>query len=182
MARLPYMLRYLLFLCTSALYAQTVGITLDGTIYDATGAVIAGVDVRAGESRARSDENGFFVLHGLQPGMIEVRASHTGFNTAAVKTEVPRGGLRGLRIVLSAGMVTEQLQVSASADMLQTTRATQGVSLGSRELQSLPTASRNVTHLIVAEAGVSAPLPDRTGRGMNTVSYTHLTLPTNREV
>ena len=34
-------------------------------------------------------------------------------------------------------------------------------------LSDVPTPSRNYTHVIVAEAGVSAPLPDRTGRGLN---------------
>jgi hypothetical protein len=34
-------------------------------------------------------------------------------------------------------------------------------------LADVPTPSRNYTHVIVAEAGVSAPLPDRTGRNLN---------------
>ena len=34
-------------------------------------------------------------------------------------------------------------------------------------LADVPSPSRNYTHVIVAEAGVSAPLPDRTGRNLN---------------
>jgi len=147
---------------TGALYAQPTFV--EGTVLDVSGAVIPGAEVRTEERAVRTDGNGAFRLR-VPAGKVEVRASHTGFSANIAKLDVPSAGLSNVRIVLSAASVTEQLQVSASAELLQTSRATQGGSLGSRELQSLPTASRNVTHLIVAEAGVNAPLPDRTGRG-----------------
>lgn len=149
---------------TGALYAQPIFV--EGTVLDVTGAVIPGAEVRTEERTVRTDGDGVFRLR-VPAGKVEVRAGHPGFSANVAKLDVPSAGLSNVRIVLSAASVTEQLQVSASAELLQTSRATQGGSLGSRELQSLPTASRNVTHLIVAEAGVNAPLPDRTGRGMN---------------
>jgi hypothetical protein len=72
-----------------------------------------------------------------------------------------------LDITMGAAAVSEQVRVSATADLLQPTRATQAATFSSKALTELPAASRNYTHMIVAEAGVSAPLADRTGRGMN---------------
>jgi len=90
----------------------------------------------------------------------------TTFPGFAATTTETRGAL-AVAVVLRASSVMEQVQVSASAEMLQTAKATQSVVLSSQQIQSLPTASRNITHLLVAEAGVNAPLPDRTGKGMN---------------
>jgi len=94
-----------------------------------------------------------------------LEAAFPGFDSVAVPVEPGNGAMT--KLVLRARAVTEQIQVAASTELLQTARATQAVALTSTQLQALPTASRNVTHLLVAEAGVNSPLPDRTGKGMN---------------
>ena len=63
--------------------------------------------------------------------------------------------------------MSESVEVAAQEVRLETETATQSATVNAETLTALPTASRNYTHVIVAEAGVSAPLPDRTGRGMN---------------
>ena len=93
----------------------------------------------------------------------KVEATFPGFDPARVDTR----GSGAARLVLSARSVVQHVQVSDSAEMLQAAHATQSVALSAAQIQALPTASRNITHLLVAEAGVSAPLPDRTGKGMN---------------
>ena len=68
---------------------------------------------------------------------------------------------------LAVDRLTEATSVSAQEVRLDVARPTQSVSFSSEMLADVPTPSRNYTHVIVAEAGVSAPLPDRTGRGLN---------------
>jgi len=138
------------------------------TVEDASGGRIAGARViwRAatgtavqGLTNTRGEAS--LLLVSCQDGKVE--AAYAGFDSASVDTR----GAGTARLVLRARSVMEQVQVSATADMLQTARATQSVALSAAQIQALPTASRNITHLLVAEAGVNAPLPDRTGKGMN---------------
>ena len=63
--------------------------------------------------------------------------------------------------------LSEAISVSARDVRLDVDRPTQSVSFSSEMLADVPSPSRNYTHVIVAEAGVSAPLPDRTGRDLN---------------
>jgi hypothetical protein len=75
--------------------------------------------------------------------------------------------MSGIAVTLSTASVRQTVEVSGASGMLQTQASAQTSTISSRQLENLPTASRNYTHLIVGEAGVSASLPDRTGRGMN---------------
>ncbi len=97
----------------------------------------------------------------------QIITQYSGFDDNTVKHQFSQGGEGQLRIVLGTRGLSERIQVVESAEVLQTTRATQSLTLNAAQIQSLPTSSRNYTHLIVAEAGVSAPLPDRTGKNMN---------------
>src|SRR5262245_61176391 len=72
-----------------------------------------------------------------------------------------------IKVTLSPAVVAEIVNISSEGQLLQTENSVQAKTLTERELTTLPTSSRNLTHLIVAEPGVSAPLPDRTGSGLN---------------
>ena len=142
--------------------------TVDVTVEDMSGGRIAGARVVwnngknvALEAQTNGNGDASFALPVCEAGKVEV--SFTGFETATMNTP----GAGRATLALRAKGVVEQVQVSGTVDMLQTARATQSVALTAQQIQTLPTASRNITHLLVAEAGVNAPLPDRTGRGMN---------------
>jgi hypothetical protein len=68
---------------------------------------------------------------------------------------------------LQINRLSETVQVVASEIKLEATTSTQTATFSNQVLNELPTASRNYTHVIVGEAGVNAPLPDRTGKGLN---------------
>lgn len=146
---------------------------LEGLVEDATGARIAGgviearMNGRSSMLSTLSNAEGTFALTNLEPGTYTVTVTMDGFTSRRFQEiSVPQGGSVRLEIMLQPSQVAEQVLVSAQAQLLQPTSATQSVSLSSKEILNIPTSSRNVTHLIVAQAGVSAPLPDRTGRGM----------------
>jgi hypothetical protein len=138
------------------------------TVEDATGGRIPGsvVTWRGSDNRTQrqsANQQGEvkFLVTPCVNGRVD--ATFPGFDPSAADVK----GAGRVKLVLGARSVIEQVQVSAATEMLQTARATQSVALTSQQLQALPTASRNVTHLLVAESGVSANLPDRTGKGMN---------------
>jgi hypothetical protein len=159
---------FILGLFTSfGLWAQSA-CTLQVTVEDASGGRIAGARLNwkaaaglSAQATTNAQGEARLTLATCQDGKLET--AYPGFEAAVLETR----GAESARVVLRARTMMEQVQVSANADMLQPTRATQSVSLSAQQIQSLPTASRNITHLLVAEAGVNAPLPDRTGKGMN---------------
>src|SRR6266700_7686308 len=73
----------LLFLCSAA-FAQTGGGTVQGTIKDATGAVIPGAQVTilnvatSREYRTTTNEAGFYAFPPVQPGEYKVTAESPG--------------------------------------------------------------------------------------------------------
>jgi hypothetical protein len=144
---------------------------VQGTVLDESLAVIPGSEltlrVKATNVTLKTiaSGEGAFRFAGVPTGAAELTARMPGFSIVHTSLDVSSDGVSGLRIKLPASAVSEQVAVSASAEMLQVNRATQSASITSKELQALPTASRNYTHLIAGEAGVSAALPDRTGAG-----------------
>src|SRR5688572_7021081 len=116
-----------LLLAATMLWAQGNNSTLVGTITDPSGAVMTGVPVVATNvntnvrSSAVSDESGNFQIPNLQPGMYQVEVQSPGFKRF-VRQNVPLEIDRQLRInaVLEPGAVTESVNVSAEAPLVQT--------------------------------------------------------------
>jgi hypothetical protein len=162
-----------LFLFVAVTLAASAEVNIAGSIVDQTNAAIAGAEVNAREvatnqsRKTKSQADGSFRFTGFQPGQVELTVRHAGFASQTQSIDVQAGSAENLSITLSTSSISSQVDVSSSSDLLQVSRATQSATISSRELESLPTASRNYTHLIVGEAGVAAALPDRTGKGMN---------------
>ena len=103
----------------------------------------------------------------LAPGPYTVEFLLEGFTPVRQSVRVDAGATALANATLSIGGLRETVQVSASAVALEVATSTQSASFSNEQLTELPSASRNYTHVIVAEAGVNAPLPDRTGKGLN---------------
>lgn len=164
----------LLFLSffTMSLAAAETGV-IAGIVFDQSNATISGAEVRARSTAtdqslsAVTAADGSFRVNSLRSGPIEISVRYAGFETWRKSIDLPSTGAENLVVILNASGVSEQVSVSSTAELLQVNRATQSASITQRELESLPTPSRNYTHLIVGEAGVAAALPDRTGKGIN---------------
>ncbi len=111
--------------------------------------------------------DGTFRFLNVPAGHHELTAHKEGFAAATQPVDIARGVRLEVLITLRTDTMKQEIRVVAASELLQPERAAQAATLTSRQLESLPTASRNYTHLIVGEAGVAAPLPDRTGRGLN---------------
>jgi hypothetical protein len=160
--------------CLSALYAQSEDRIdrIEGYVADQTGARIAGASVSLrGESTnwkaaTVSAADGTFRFLRPPSGKLELRVAQTGFQPPTQTIDL-QANTSAIVVTLSAASVQQSVEVAEGSAMLQTRSSAQTTTISSRQIDSLPTASRNYTHLVVGEAGVSAPLPDRTGRGMN---------------
>jgi outer membrane receptor protein involved in Fe transport len=155
--------------------AQTGRGAIQGTVEDSSGARLPGVvvEVKPGAANARAvatattDAEGAFRIASVAIGDYAVEFVLDGFTPVRHQLRVTSGATASVSATLSVGGLAETVQVSASALALDVSSSTQSATFSTDVLTELPTASRNYTHVIVAEAGVNAPLPDRTGKGLN---------------
>ena len=162
-----------LLIVVSEAAGQTTG-SLEGTAADVSGARLPGVTVEVAPVgtpkpvvSATTDANGFYRFTALRPGEYVVRFQLAGFTDAQTVAQVAAGVSATASATLQIGGLSESVFVMATDVTLDVTSTTQAASFSNETLNELPTASRNYTHVIVSEVGVNAPLPDRTGRGLN---------------
>ncbi len=157
-----------------AVAGQAAGI-IEGVVADSSGGRLPGVTVevltqdRSGRAIATTvtDAEGAYRISPVRAGEYLVRFGLEGFSRPEKKAHVAPGATVTVPATLDVQQLTEAINVVANQVALEISTATQSTSFSSETLTELPTASRNYTHVIVAEAGVNAPLPDRTGRGLN---------------
>lgn len=142
-------------------FAQLTTANLTGLVADPGGAVIPGASVvltnsDTGEERQQSSgPEGRFTLSQLKPGTYELSVSTVGFKTFV------RSGIRlqanqdaEFNTVLELGEVTETVEVTAAAVVLDTQSANQSNTLNTEEITELPINFRNPLALVHANAGV----------------------------
>lgn len=137
------MLFSLLF--TGALWAQRDLGAITGTITDGSGAVIAGAKILITEQAtglsftAESDANGQYIRPLLKAGNYTMEVSATGFRKAIQKDINLTGGDRvGVNIQLTVGEITQSIEITSSAPLLQTETTTLGNTMGSKQVSELP--------------------------------------------
>src|SRR5580693_235666 len=167
----------LLALWVPSLMAQSSGTSgLTGVIKDPSGAVIPNVTVTLtsnGTGQARTATTGAdgsyrFVL--LPPGDYKVKFAASGFKTAEVSsitlnvTETP-----SLDRTLDVGAQSEEVTVSATAEVLQTQTSTLGTVVGEKAVTETPLASRNYTQILSLSAGAAANVENAAAFGKGTL-------------
>lgn len=130
--------------------AQTERATLEGTVKDATGAVVPGATVRitqvaTGESQERSsNRRGYYLFPGLAVGAYSVSASKAGFDTKDVDDIVLQvGETHTLDIPLAVGQVSEKVEVTAEVGPAERTSAAAASVIDSNQIADLPVNGRD---------------------------------------
>src|SRR5215831_3826898 len=152
----------LLILIVSSLTFAQVNAVLNGTVSDASGALIPGVEVTAknvntGISYTQvTNETGSFAFQSLQPGTYTLEASLSGFQKASYNNVVLGQGQQvRLNFTLQVGAAAQAVEVTIAADtILATTSASVGNVLSDKDLLAAPLATRNVIDLVATSAGV----------------------------
>jgi len=135
----------------SALFAQRDLGTITGVIDDPSGAAIPGAKVTITEVSTNltyvvtTNSAGEYVRPALKASTYTVTAEAQGFRP--VKQEnvvVTAGGRIGVNLTLPVGQITESVEVSAAAPLLQTESTSQGADLNTSEVNQLPLGGQRV--------------------------------------
>jgi Carboxypeptidase regulatory-like domain/TonB dependent receptor len=150
-----------LLLATSA-WAQLASQTaLVGTITDSGGLVVPGAQVVAvnlgtkDTYEATTNAEGYYSIQFVRPGRYEITVTLSGFQTSKVTgIEVTSNQVVRTNAVMPVGGVTESVNVTADAQVLDTDRATVSATIGARAIVELPLSGRNVWSLASTTPGV----------------------------
>src|SRR5215475_1812665 len=138
-----------------AIFGQTVTGTLSGTVIDATGAIISGVEVTAknvdtGLTRAaRTNNEGYFLVSFLPLGAYNVTVEVRGFKKITktdVQVELNKNTVSNFKLEISA--VGDAVQVTGETPQIETTTGEVKYSLDEKRIEDTPLAGRNFISLI----------------------------------
>ena len=154
----------LLFACmclaTSGAFAQ-YGASIQGTVTDNSGAVVAGAKVTVTNEQTGVVQNtvatdtGLYRISGLPPGSYQVTVEAPSFKASTTdKLAVSAETVRGLNVTLQPGQATETVNVSAEASGVQSENANIAGGLTARQVQELPQFGRDPYELLRLAPGV----------------------------
>ena len=149
------------FITAQPALAQTTISTIEGTIKDSQGSVVAGAQVVVKsaalgiERTATSDADGFYRVTALPAGIYSLTISHTGFSTRTFDNiELTLNRTLTLDIPLDVGAVQEQVDVVEAAQLLNPTTASTGATITPQQIREMPTNGRNYLDLLQLVPGV----------------------------
>jgi hypothetical protein len=143
-------------------WSQTTDAAIVGIVTDPSGAAIAAATVSAtnnatGVTReVTTNDTGAYRIGPLTPGTYELRASIAGFKMKVQTNLVLQtGAVVKVDFDLEVGQVTERVEVTAAAPMLQTQETSVGGVITTSQLERIPVNGRNYTRLLVLMPGTS---------------------------
>jgi hypothetical protein len=151
-----------LLLLPASSVAQTAG-TIVGDVVDPSGASIPGVTIRVTseatglEREVESNEVGQYRVSPLNPGTYMIQVENAGFKTqlrSGVVLQV--ADVLEVDFTLELGEVTETIEVTGAAPIMQTQEASVAGVVNEAELKRLPVNQRNFTKLILLMPGTSS--------------------------
>jgi hypothetical protein len=140
--------------------AQTFRGAINGTVVDPSGAVVAGAEVRAINNgtgvalSTASTSEGQFSFQDLPLGSYRITVNAPGFQPVNVdNVSVAAGSVYTLPVKLTMGQQTTAIEVSAASVAVDTTTATQNMTIPSAVVQNVPLNGRDFTQLIATAPG-----------------------------
>ncbi len=150
----------LLALIAAVAYGQTFRGAINGTVTDATGAVVPKANVtvtNTGTSVSQSmvtTTDGAFSFQDLPLGSYSINVTASGFQPMTVSNiTVTAGQVYTLPVKLTVGQTTTAVEVSAAAIAIDTTTSTQSDTLPTTSIQDLPLNGRDFTQMIAVSPG-----------------------------
>jgi hypothetical protein len=163
----------MLLVLVPSLMAQTAATgALQGTVTDASGAVIPNASVTltntaTGQARTVTTQgDGTYRFPLIQPGIYNLKFTANGFKGAEANginvnvTETPVFNQK-----LDVGGATEQVTVEANVETLQTASSAMGTVVGSAVATAIPLTTRNYTNLLGLSAGANASVNNASALG-----------------
>ena len=140
----------LLLVLAPPAHGQFANADLAGTVTDSDGAALPGATVTAtnvatGLSRTTvTSGNGTYAINGLRPGLYNITFQLDGFQTVERNDiELRVGQEARINAELQVGAVDEEITVTSTAPVVETTSKEIGGTLTTEEFESLPTQNRS---------------------------------------
>lgn len=149
-----------IFSAVTLSFGQTASTSLRGTIKDPTGALVPGANVTITNSAtgarfsAVSDNSGNYIFPQIPPAKYAIKVSAQGFGERSKTAELLVNQPATINFDLTIQASTETVDVSATAQTLNTTDATIGNAVGSVTIESMPLDGRDPISLLSLQPGV----------------------------
>jgi len=154
--------------CVLANAQVSASAPISGVVKDPNGAVVVGATVsvknpgNGQEFTTTTTDNGTFTVPAVEAGNYTIRVTAQGFKVAVVKDlTVLAGTPANVEVTLQVGAPSEEIQVTGSGEVLNTTSATVANTITGRQITDLPFASRNALDLVLFLPGTNSPARPR---------------------
>jgi hypothetical protein len=152
----------ILLVTTSVAFAQTAAGEVNGVITDKTGGAVPNATVKLTNQgtgiteQAATNANGYYLFINVQPGSYTLSVEVTGFKTARVPAfQIAVNQTLTQNMLLDVGAVSESVEVSASAPLLQQSTSELGTVVTEQAVVDLPLNGRNFTQLMILTPGAN---------------------------
>ncbi len=141
--------------------AQVVTVTVQGRVYDSSGAAISQATVTAvnaatGLSRGTTASAvGDYQIALLPPGDYTVTAEKSGFQKSAKRIHLDIGAAGSLDFSLSPGQVIAQVEVQDVGELAEPTRTTVSSVIDEQKIENLPVNGRQFIDFALLAPGVT---------------------------
>ncbi len=151
----------LALLIAACAFGQAFTGSISGLVTDPTGALLTDAKITVTDigknttHKTSTNESGFYLIGQLPPGAYRVTAEKPGFRKY-VLDEVPLSTQQKVSadIAMELGSVSENVQVTAQAQLVESTTSTLGAVVENKRIVDLPLNGRNILNLSALVPGV----------------------------
>jgi hypothetical protein len=133
---------------------------INGTVTDASGAVVAGAEIELKSPanglhrKSLTDEKGLYEITPLPVGTYTVKIAKTGFKPVEISAiDLQFGETRTIDTRLAVGAVSDLVEVTATSEALNRTNAEIGGVIESPQIKEIPVSGRNWASLMLLAPG-----------------------------
>lgn len=156
---------------TLSLKAQTDTARIQGTVTDATGAVIPGATItvtnvdQGTTFPATSDASGNFTVSGAPRGNYTIKADASGFATVEQRFSLDVSQTKAIDLKLQPGAASQTVTVTDATSLIDLASSSTGEVIKGRQVTELPLNGRNFTGLALLTPGVTRGNPGDQANG-----------------
>jgi len=168
-----------LFFAAVSAFAQSDLGSIEGVVKDQSSATVPNATVKAKnegngtERSAKTNDAGFFVFTNIQPGSYTITVEAAGFKKYESKAnKLDAASKLGIDVSLTVGATSETVEVTASAQALQTESATVQKQITREQIDSLELNGRN-------PVGLASLVPGARGGNLAGLSFAFSQGPSN---
>src|SRR5690349_1010878 len=175
MKRLALLSILIISLHLTAFSQQAANATLNGTVTDPNGAVVAGAKITATQTATTvkrntvTNDDGFYVFSNMSPGTYELKIELKGFATKILKeVSLNVGQTATFNVSLEVGNLSITVDEDLATQRIDTSDSLINGVIKTREVESLPLNGRNFLELALLVPG-NSPAPNFDPTKTNTV-------------